>query len=82
MGVPQDEWFTMEHPFKMDDLGVPPFRETSIYSLQPLEGKLKLYWLLDNQINQFRPGKILSVYDELSDSKAIQSQRHTWKNPI
>ena len=33
IGVPQNEWFIMEHLIKMDDLGVPPFLETSTNTL-------------------------------------------------
>ena len=32
IGVPQNLWSIMENPIKMDDLGVPLFLETSIYS--------------------------------------------------
>ena len=31
-GIPKNAWFT-ENPIKIDDLGVPPFKETSISAM-------------------------------------------------
>ena len=43
MGVPQNRWFIVENPVKIDDLGIHPFQETSICSFYPLFGFIMIY---------------------------------------
>ena len=42
IGVPQNGWFILETPIKLDDLGVPLFSETSICLRNGTPGKMHM----------------------------------------
>ena len=46
MGVPQNGWFIVERTIIMDDLGLPPFQETSKWAMfhnnKSLDGTLRV----------------------------------------
>ena len=49
IGVPQNGWFRMGNPIKMDDLGVPLFLETPIW-IQETELSHERVFLIDEKL--------------------------------
>ena len=73
MGVSQNGWLVMENPIKMDNLGIPPFQETSICLMSILS---------DSQISQIcisdKRGRVLRGPRRDSD-EALTSAVHRKK---
>ena len=64
IGIPQNAWFIMENPIKMDDLGVPLFSETSTWLIFKISEKIK--WFLKASCNEST-----NLCQEISSTKRL-----------
>ena len=72
IGVPQNGWFIVENLIKMDDLGVPPFLETS----RPPGNFLIFFWCC----GWVSLGSHLAICLHLFRASWIGAKVHIWRN--
>ena len=80
-GTSPEWWFAMEHPIKIDDLGVPLFQETSIHLYGYSIWILDLYWTCNGIY------KLYTIVVLISISIGVSSKKNTeifvnWKITI